>query len=278
MVTLRWKRVAPKGESFHVSSLTLSGRRRYHVHAHDFAELFLVDKGTGTHVLPPNSERLATGDLITICPNQAHGFRAASREAFRYLNVAFAGTTLERFRSVYLTPQDPFWREGAVPYRRRLSPVKTQSLRALIHELSVAPRDAFHIDRFLLNLVHELRSPAPGLDLSQAPPWLARACEAALDPGGPVPTVAEFARLACRSHEHVSRTLAACTGLTPTRMLNLQRLRRAAYLLSMTDRDITRIALECRFPNLGHFYRLFRAEYGTTPRRYRLTRAGITPA
>jgi AraC family cel operon transcriptional repressor len=277
MVTLHWKDIAPNAEAFHVTSLSLTGRKRFLVHDHDFAELFLVDRGSGTHLLGHAAQPLSTGDLLTVCPGQQHGFRAATAGGFRYLNVAFPERTLSRFRATYLARSELFWREDLPPYCRRLTPVKTQALRALILELSTAPRDQFQIDRFLLNLVHELRlQPAPDCDLSQAPQWLVRACEAAVSPGGPIPTVSEFAHLACRSHEHVSRTMVRCTGQTPTRFLNLARLRRAAHLLSMTDTDIARIALECRFPNAGHFHRLFKTQYGMTPRHYRLTNAAVT--
>ncbi len=38
----------------------------------------------------------------------------------------------------------------------------------------------------------------------------------------------------------------------------------------MTDLPIVRIAGDCGIGNLSHFYRLFNARFGVTPRRYRL--------
>jgi AraC family cel operon transcriptional repressor len=211
------------------------------------------------------------GDLYTVCAAQAHGFKACTPEGFRYLNVAFPQATLERFRNTYLTPEDPFWREGPEPYCQRLTPAKTRTLQALINQLALAPRDQFEIDRFLLNLVHELRHPSVGgVRLSDLPDWLRQACERALAPFGPAPSVAGLVRAACRSHEHVSRTFMRCTGRTPTDFVNEVRLARAAHALSMTDQGISRIALDAGFANLGHFYRRFRAKYGVTPRRYRV--------
>jgi AraC family cel operon transcriptional repressor len=39
----------------------------------------------------------------------------------------------------------------------------------------------------------------------------------------------------------------------------------------MGDQEILDIALDCGIGNLSHFYSLFRAETGMTPRAYRLS-------
>ena len=57
---------------------------------------------------------------------------------------------------------------------------------------------------------------------------------------------------------------------TATALINELRLTRAAAELKMTDLPIVRIAAECGIANLSHFYRLFNARFGVTPRRYRL--------
>ena len=49
--------------------------------------------------------------------------------------------------------------------------------------------------------------------------------------------------------------------------------------LATSDEPITSIALDCGLENLGHFYRLFHARYGSTPRGYRLRqRAVVDPS
>ena len=50
-------------------------------------------------------------------------------------------------------------------------------------------------------------------------------------------------------------------------------LKQAAHLLSVTDWPIQRIASELGFTNLSHFYRLYKEEYQTTPRAYRVGKA-----
>ena len=71
------------------------------------------------------------------------------------------------------------------------------------------------------------------------------------------------------SFGHLSRTLKTHTGLTPTEFINEIRIKRAAYELATTDRDIGVIAFDCGFENLSYFYRRFRQVHGKTPRSYR---------
>lgn len=44
----------------------------------------------------------------------------------------------------------------------------------------------------------------------------------------------------------------------------------AARQLRMTDHDILNIMYDCGLSNPSHFYKLFKARYGETPRKYRL--------
>jgi AraC family cel operon transcriptional repressor len=59
-------------------------------------------------------------------------------------------------------------------------------------------------------------------------------------------------------------------GTTPTDYVNGIRMTYAMWQLEMADRGILDIALDCGIENLSHFYNLFRAQTGTTPRHYRL--------
>jgi AraC-like DNA-binding protein len=43
----------------------------------------------------------------------------------------------------------------------------------------------------------------------------------------------------------------------------------ARLLLISTNKPISQIGAECRFPNSSHFIKLFRKEFGTTPAIYR---------
>ncbi len=103
------------------------------------------------------------------------------------------------------------------------------------------------------------------------PPWLGDAlARFAADPDALAGGVPGLAALAGRSREHVNRVIRDRTGETATTLVNELRLTRAPAELRMTERPVVRIATDCAISDLSHFYRLFNARFGVTPRRYRL--------
>ena len=83
-------------------------------------------------------------------------------------------------------------------------------------------------------------------------------------------TVAALASMAKLSPYHFLRSFKAVTGVTPHQWLLRARLRAAAEKLAMTKAPVTEIALDVGFEDLSNFTRTFRAEFGTSPRQYRL--------
>jgi AraC family transcriptional regulator len=83
-------------------------------------------------------------------------------------------------------------------------------------------------------------------------------------------TVIGLARMAGLSPYHFLRAFKATTGVTPHQWLLRTRLRTAAERLAMTKAPVTDIALEVGFEDLSNFTRTFRAEFGASPREYRV--------
>ena len=83
-------------------------------------------------------------------------------------------------------------------------------------------------------------------------------------------TVAGLARMAKLSPYHFLRSFKAATGVTPHQWLLRARLRAAAEKLAATRAPVTDIALDVGFDDLSNFTRTFRAEFGASPRQYRL--------
>jgi AraC family transcriptional regulator len=83
-------------------------------------------------------------------------------------------------------------------------------------------------------------------------------------------TVAQLASMAKLSPYHFLRSFKATTGVTPHQWLLRARLRAAAEKLAVTKAPVTEIALDVGFDDLSNFTRTFRAEFGSSPRQYRL--------
>jgi AraC-like DNA-binding protein len=83
-------------------------------------------------------------------------------------------------------------------------------------------------------------------------------------------TVAGLARMAKLSPYHFLRSFKDTTGVTPHQWLLRARLRDAAGKLAVTKAPVTDIALDVGFEDLSNFTRTFHAEFGASPRQYRL--------
>lgn len=85
-------------------------------------------------------------------------------------------------------------------------------------------------------------------------------------------TLHSLARAACMSPFHFHRVFTRAFGETPHRYLTQIRLKKAAHLLSHSNKSVTEICLETGFESLGSFSSLFRRHFGATPRDLRTTR------
>jgi AraC-like DNA-binding protein len=83
-------------------------------------------------------------------------------------------------------------------------------------------------------------------------------------------TVSGLAHMAHLSPYHFLRTFKAVTGVTPHQWLLRARLRDAAGKLATTETPVTNVALDVGFDDLSNFTRSFRAEFGASPRQYRM--------
>ena len=95
----------------------------------------------------------------------------------------------------------------------------------------------------------------------------------ARDPKALSKGVGRLAELAACSASHLSRTMRATIGTTPSAWILRQRLERAAMLLDSTGFSVSEVAAESGFNNLSHFHRCFRQAYAVTPLHYRKAHA-----
>jgi AraC-like DNA-binding protein/mannose-6-phosphate isomerase-like protein (cupin superfamily) len=87
--------------------------------------------------------------------------------------------------------------------------------------------------------------------------------------GNPELTVGEIARRVHMSEVNLRKLFARVVGTSPVRFVRTRRVEHACMLLRQTDRELKIIADECGFADPAFFYKVFKAETGTTPTKYR---------
>jgi YesN/AraC family two-component response regulator len=79
-------------------------------------------------------------------------------------------------------------------------------------------------------------------------------------------TLEETARTVYMSPNYFSSYFHKATETSFSDYVTMQRIRKANELLNETDKSINEIAMECGFPNISNFYRLYKKHTGTSPR------------
>ncbi len=83
-------------------------------------------------------------------------------------------------------------------------------------------------------------------------------------------TLAEYAKLACKSVPTFKREFKKIFEETPAKWVMKKRLNLAAELLENTALSIGEIAYECGFENQTHFSRIFKEKMGVSPLQFRM--------
>ncbi len=133
------------------------------------------------------------------------------------MNVAFPASTLAHLKRRYFRSEPGFF-GGRGPRAGRPTASAPGSAGRLWRRPGSwrrAPGDLVGLERFLLNLLHELAARSPRAPLAGCPAWLREACERLAEPEHLAGGVQSLAELAGRSPEHVARQLRACAGLRP---------------------------------------------------------------
>lgn len=266
---IQWSSLARPAQAFYVARCSYPAFKRFAVHTHDFAEITLIESGTGKQVINGISYTLKPGDLFLIRPSDKHAIDAGPK-GLRIANLAFRAEHAIALEERYLPKHFSCFRSIAkLPWSIHLDANSFAQTIQLYRTLAGALRDSLELDRALLNLFAILRKPFGDLSLSQAPDWLRCACAEMQRPEHLAEGVPAFFRFAGRSKEHTARELRKYSGCTPTQFVRQLKLDHAAQLLCTTDKSVLDIALECGFESQGHFHSRFKTRFKATPLQYR---------
>ncbi|PTX54891.1 AraC family transcriptional regulator [Litoreibacter ponti] len=258
-------------EAFHFARKRLAARFPDAAHDHDFFEVFLIESGETLHWINGETQVLEPGHLAFVRPTDVHAFRADRAKGCQIINVMFRRETAEHLTQRYsdVLSGKFFDATSALPDMHRLGPARFARAINVAQQLQTAHRSLARIEEFLLVLTNRVADASSGVS-NRHPRWFAEACSAAQSQEVFSKGTAGFIAAAGRSHEHVCRTCKSITGLSPSEYINQIRIEFAAHMLRSDERSIDDVVETCGFGNNSYFYRLFRRQYGTTPRQYRL--------
>ena len=267
--------VAP-GAAFHAVRAAFAGEGQSEValHCHDFLEWMVVLNGEATHVVNETEFLLRTGHLVLIRPDDRHAIYPHGPGGIEFVNIAFPVDVWDA--CVIATGLESWaraWSEAAFAPAVVLTGDQRQRVRAA----SLAAVRSYHNNPSRLAFSPFWTAAAGALadyqemgdNGQQQPAWLRKAVRWAERVDVEDLSLESLVEKSGVSFGHLSRTLKAHSGVTPTEFINALRVKRAAFELATTDRDIAAIAFDCGFENLSYFYRRFRQIHGKTPLRYR---------
>lgn len=277
-VRLRWAHISRGQEPFHLARNAPPQWVTPALHDHDFAELFLVTAGTGLHLVNGRRLLLQAHDLALLRATDTHTLRPLPGPShdFAIMNLAFPAETVTFLADRYFAESAEFWGGvSAKPAIHHLGAGQGERWRAALAALGDGPRTRLALERFLLDLLAEVYASAAAGALTGCPEWLQAAWRQFRTPELFREGTRGLARLCCRTPEHVARVCRRATGRSPGDWVNDARLEYAAARLAGSGDGIQAVALACGFRSLSHFYALFKARFGVSPRHYRLRRTGV---
>ncbi|HVU53866.1 MAG TPA: AraC family transcriptional regulator [Puia sp.] len=260
-----------KGDVMHLARVTVYSRKDISLHRHDFAEIFWVESGSGTHLINNKEVRLEPGHLVMIRPEDRHTFTSSKRgRGLTIMNLAFSSDTLKHFRKRYFPQADQyFWKEDTLPYTISLNASSIRQISRRAEESFKSRNSIIHLDSLLLFIFRTIADgEGPGAD-KQMPVWLHAAIQEFSTPEQFREGYTGFVSVCGKNIHHINRTVKKVLNKSLSDLIAELRMNFAARQLVITNVPIKTICSDCGFRNLAHFYKTFQKIYQVTPSRFR---------
>ncbi len=266
---------------FHVDTQTdctyryiFSETERFTPHCHDYFELFLTVTDGIVHIVNGRVQRLKSGTLVLIRPDDVHDYQSADGGRFRFVNLTF---TQETVRALFdylgfhlddiLTPPLPptvllSKSESAAILSKfsALSTIKLQDKGNIKLNMRLLLIEIFA--RHFLNAGGSEKS-------SDCPAWLETLCTQMNRKENFEAGMQRMTELSGKSREHVARCVKQYFGVPVSAFVNDLRLNYAANMLINSNIPILELCFESGFQNVSWFYTLFKEKYGMPPKAFR---------
>ena len=253
-------------------------------HRHNYVEIMYVCAGSITHIL--NGEKtvvLREGDLLFLNQSCRHEILPAGEEDIgvniivlpQFFHSAFGmlgkGNSMSDFLLHCLTQEDPaplslqFHTAGLLPVQNL---IENLIWSAVYHDDPDSRLNQLTMGLLLQQLLRHaerLSTDSAGMDKV-----VLRALRY-IDDHYADASLEEFSRAVHRPLAEISRAVHRETGSTFKELLQKKRFREAAALLQNTSLPVSDVAYAVGYSNTSYFHRIFKEQFGMTPRAYRLS-------
>ncbi len=251
------------------------------LHWHDEIELIYVKKGGGSVTIDLVSHTVKSGDIVLVLPGHLHSIHTPRNGSMDYENIIFqldllsspgADVCTTQFFGPLangqisipslIVPKDPLYPfiASCLNELDRIChdpvpsyPLGVKSILFQVFFLLFSQKDVISSVREPRKSMEHIKATIKYIELHYAERI----------------TIEQMADVLHLSASHFMRFFKATMGVPFIRYLNDYRLAMASRQLTTSNDSILSIASRCGFENLSLFNRLFKKEYGMTPREYR---------
>ncbi len=248
--------------------------KRCHLHKHEYFEIFLIIKGSITHLINGEKQTLTEGALALIRPGDIHTQICKDAET-HFANLSFTKKIAnEVFAFLFESEHKDRFLKSKLPPIVFLNADGKERLLNRLNELNALKREDVSGAKILLKSILAEVLPLFITTLHEpfendVPRWLKEVAKKMTLPENFTLGVDKMIELSKKSREHLSRSVKKYFNVTVSEYINDLKINYASNLLISTNIPIIDICFNCGFQNESHFYKLFKSKTNLTPKQFR---------
>ena len=236
-------------------------------HAHEFIEVFYILNGNIQHNINGAIEDLQAGDLYVIFPNTPHHFIRHGKCAHRdfVINLSLAKSAFSYINQEFF---DNLQRSKCMRCKISTNDILffESNLKNYFEEADISKRKNFEkvLVSSLFGLIYLYTNKNTKVDHFRA------RCEEAISNSFIQKNALELIRSELGYNKYyLCKKFKETFGVTLLTYVNTLKLNQACYLLKTTQDTLTEICEQIGFDSMPYFIKIFTAQYGVTPAKYR---------
>lgn len=245
------------------------------LHCHDFYEILFFFEGNMIHHVNSKEQKLVSGNLVFIKPEDVHSLENCSESNAGYFNLAFSEDIFEDIVQCFnlgFLKQQIF--DLSMPPIVMLSSIEIESIKQRYEKLNYICTADKHLAKIELKImaaeiISKFISRNPLISSKDVPLWLEKLCLEMKNKDNFENGIAVMSELSGKTPQHIWRAFKKYFDKSPGEYLNDIKLTYAANQLINTDRPIIDICMDTGFNSLSYFYKIFKQKYDFTPNEFR---------